>query len=73
MVKKCLIEGCDGLAGPRTETCPNCRSMFSRWKKRPGGDILAYQGRLRKWQDRILYMGAGEKKYAKVIKVIPKR
>lgn len=73
--RECEIEGCDNLLAPnaRLETCASCRSMFGRWKKRPSAALLAYQGRLEKWQNRIIYMAGDTKRYERVIQKIKGR
>jgi hypothetical protein len=60
-VPKCLIKKCDNVvtppknpARPKSPVCGPCRATMGRWDKRPVEDILAREGQLEKWQDRML-------------------
>lgn len=71
---KCEIEHCTELLGPnaRLPTCYKCRNVFRYWRKKTPAELMDRQGRLIKWQDRMIHMGAEDRRYGRAARAIEK-
>lgn len=74
MPHPCIIENCPNMVGDRSrfEECGLCRQVYRYWIKKTPGEVIERQGKLVKWQSRMVHLADQPmgRKYAKAIRPI---